>query len=208
MRRPTMLLAFALAVAAGMPPCAARAALLGDAALSYSAERTVTVNGNTFTGTVFHVPGRDRHEQAIQGIPEVVILDAAAKRGWLVLPGLRSYVEFAFPQLMAELGDPSLLRQPAGRETINGVRTTKFRIEHTAADGMRAHGFAWVSPDGLLMRLEGTVQRPGASRPTAIRMELDKVQPGRQDPALFDLPPGLVKLPSEALQPLLGGKSG
>ena len=205
MRRLTMLLALALAVAAGMP---ARAALLGDASMSYSAERTVTVNGNSYTGTVFHMPGRDRHEQVIQGMPEVVILDAAAKRGWLVLPGLRSYVEFAFPQLMAELGDPSLLRRPVGRETINGVRTTKFRIERTAADGMQAQGFAWVSPDGVLMRLDGTVQRPGASRPTAIRMELDKLQPGRQDQGLFDLPPGLVKLPSEALQPLLGGKPG
>lgn len=207
MRRPTMLLAFALAVAA-MPAGMARAALLGDAPLSYSAERTVTVNGTTYTGMVFHVPGRDRHEQAIQGMPEVVILDAAAKRGWLVLPGLRSYVEFAFPQLMAELGDPSLLRRPVGRETINGVHTTKFRIERTAADGMQAQGFAWISPDGVLMRLDGTVQRPGASRPTAIRMELDKLQPGRQDQGLFDLPPGLVKLPSEALQPLLGGKPG
>ncbi len=205
MRRPTTLLALALAVVTAMP---ARAALLGDAALSYSAQRTVTVNGHSYTGMVFHIPGRDRHEQAIQGIEEVVILDASAKHGWLLLPGLGSYVDFAFPQLMAELGDPGLLRHPVGREIVNGVRTTKFRIDRTAADGMQAHGFAWVSPDGVLMRLDGTVERPGASRSTAIRMELDKVKLGRQDPSLFDLPPGLVRLPGEALQPLLGGKSG
>ena len=61
-------------------PVAARAALLGDASISYSAERTVTVNGRSYTGMVFHVPGHERHEQEIQEIPEIVILDAATKQ--------------------------------------------------------------------------------------------------------------------------------
>jgi hypothetical protein len=186
----------------------ARAALLGDAGVPYSAERTVTVNGRSYTGMVFHIPGHDRHEQDIQGIAEIVLLDAATSHGWLVLPDLKSYVEFAFPPLLAELGAASLRRTPMGGETVNGVPTTKYRIDHTAADGMQAKGFAWISSDGVLMRLAGTVLRPGATRPTAIRMELDDLRLARQDPALFALPPGLVKLPDAALAPLLGGKSG
>src|SRR5438046_542229 len=94
-----------LSLALALPAGAARAAMLGDAAVSYSAERTVVVNGHSYTGMVFHTPGHDRHEQEIQGIPEVILLDGAAKQGILLLPGLNSYLPFAFPRLMAELDD-------------------------------------------------------------------------------------------------------
>ncbi|HZB93113.1 MAG TPA: hypothetical protein VE397_16830 [Stellaceae bacterium] len=57
----------------------AQATLLGDARVAYSAERTVTVNGKAYAGMVFHIPGRERDEQEIQGIAEVILLDAAAK---------------------------------------------------------------------------------------------------------------------------------
>ena len=206
MRRSVLLLALVFALAFNNRPAEAR--LIGDAALSYSAERSVTVNGRSYAGMVFHIPGHDRHEQEIGGIAEVVILDAAHRLGWLVLPALKSYVEFAFPALMAELDAPDLRRSPVGQETVNGVRTTKYRIDHTAADGSRARGFLWVSAQNVLMRLDGTVSRPGARHGTAIRMELTDLAVAPQAPALFELPPGLVKLPSAALQGLLGGRAG
>lgn len=185
---------------------AADATLLGDASISYRALRTVTVDGRSYSGTVCHRPGQDRHEQEIAGIPEFILLNAASSRGFVVVPGLSTYVEFAFPRLMAELGDPRLRRAPVGQEVVNGVRTTKYRIDYTAGDGSRARGFAWVGAEGVLMRLDGTVDRPGAARPMAIRMELSELRPGPQDPALFELPAGFVKLSPSALAPLLGGK--
>jgi hypothetical protein len=205
MRRWIVVLSLLVLAAA---PGGARAALLGDAAVAYSAERTVTINGRTYTGTVFHIPGRDRDEQDIQGIAEVIILDAAAKQGFLFLPMLKTYVTFAFPPLMAELGDPALRRSPVGQEVVNGVRTTKYRIDHVAADGSRARGFLWVSPRGVLMRLDGTVTGAQGGRPMQLRMELANLAIGPQDPALFQLPPGLVELPSAMLQALLSGKPG
>src|SRR5215472_5843048 len=183
----------------------AAAAMLGDAAISYRAERTVTVNGRSYTGMVFHTPGHDRHEQEIQGIPEVILLDAAAKQGILLLPGLNSYLPFAFPRLMAELDDPSWRRVPQGEEVVNGVRTTKYRVDHTGGDGSRAQGWLWLSAQGVLMRLDGVVTRAGASAGTSIRMELAGLRLGRQDPQLFQIPPGLIKLPSGALEGLLSG---
>ena len=199
-----MLFVLALALPAGR----ATAAMLGDAAISYSAERTVVVNGHSYTGMVFHAPGHDRHEQEIQGIPEVILLDAAAKQGILLLPGLNSYLVFAFPRLMAELDDPSWRRVPKGEEVVNGVRTTKYRVDRTAADGSHAEGWLWLSAQGVLMRLEGVVTRAGASAGTRIRMELAGLRLGRQDPQLFQIPPGLIKLPSGALEGLLSGRSG
>lgn len=205
MRRWMVLLSLLLFAAA---PSAAHARMLGDAAIAYSAERTVTVNGRTYRGMVFHRPGYDRHEQEIHGIAEVIILDAAAKRGYLILPMLKTYVAFAFPELMADLDSPALRRAPVGHETVNGIRTTKYRIDETAANGTRAHGFVWVSDKGVLMRIAGTVARPGRSKPMTIRMELANLAVGPQDPALFRLPSGLVELPSGAIRGLLGGKPG
>jgi hypothetical protein len=194
-------------LAAAPVAAAAQAAMLGDATVPYSAERTVTVNGRSYTGKVFHVPGHERHEQEIQGIPEVVLLDVAAKRGTLVLPGLNASVAFAFPPVMAELDDPSLRRTPVAQEAVDGVRTTKYRIDHTTGDGGRAEGFAWISAEGVLMRMDGTFTRAGAASGTPIRMELAGLRPGPQDRGLFDVPPGLVQLPSSALQAFLTGRS-
>jgi len=205
MRRLLLLLSLLLVAAA---PGAARAALFGDATIAYSAERTVTVNGKSYSGMVFHSPGHERHEQTIQGIAQVIILDAAAKQGVLVVPMLKTYVTFAFPQLMAELDDPSLRRAPVGQETVSGVRTTKYRIDHLSADGSRAQGYAWLSAQGVLMRIDGTLTRGGSGKAVAIRMELANLAVGPQDPVLFQVPPGLAKLPAAALEGLLGGNPG
>jgi hypothetical protein len=205
MRRSILLLSLALVVAA---PAAAHAALFGDARIAYSAECTVTVNGKSYSGMVFHIPGHERNEQNIQGIAEVVILDAATKQGFLVVPMLKSYVAFAFPTLMAELDDAGLRRVPVGRETVNGVHTIKYRVDHISADGSRAQGYAWLSAQGVLMRIDGIVARGDGSKPMAIRMELANLAVGPQNPALFQVPPDLVKLPAAALMGLLGGKSG
>jgi hypothetical protein len=207
MRRPffaLLLILLAVGVAKAGP---AAAAMLGDARVPFQAERTVTINGRTYTGPLFHIPGHERHEQELWGTKEVFILDAKAAKGWLLVPSFKTYVEFAFPPVMAELDSPDLTRHPVGQETIAGVRTTKYRIDHTAADGTRAQGYVWVSPDGVLMKLAGTITRRGG-KPLRIAMELSHLEEGPQDPSLFELPPGLVKLPADALRPLLGGRPG
>ncbi len=203
-RIPSLLLSLLLSL--GAAP--AMATLLGDASVAYRAERTVTVNGKSYAGVVFHTPGHDRHEQKIGGIAEVIILDAAAKQGFLVLPELGSYVAFAFPTLMAELDDPDLRRNPVGHEKVAGVETTKYKVDYKAADGGRAEGHVWVSAQGVLMQIDGTVSRSSSGKPMAIHMELAQLALGPQDPALFAVPPGLTRLPTEALQALLGGKHG
>lgn len=204
MRRSLLPLLLTILVVILVPSGRAAAAMIGDARVSFRAERTVMVNGRTYTGPVFHVPGRERQEQELWGTKEVFILDAAAARGWLIVPSFKTYVEFPFPPVMADLASPDLTREPLGQETVNGVRTTKYRVDHTADDGTRAKGYLWVSRDGVLMKLAGTITRAG-TKPLSITMELSHLEMGPQDPSLFELPPGLVKLPADALDPLLGG---
>jgi hypothetical protein len=201
---PRQLVAALALVALAMGP--ARAAMLGDASVPYRAERTVTVDGRTYSGPVMNVPGHQRHEQDLLGMHEVFLLDIKEARGFLVLPSVRTYLEFPFPPLMAELDAPDLLRRPVGPETVAGIATTKYRVDHTAQDGSRAQGFVWVTRTGILMKLEASVTRAHGGRPMEIAMALSQVATGPVDPALFQLPQGLMRLPADALGPLLGGK--
>lgn len=196
---------FAALAALSLAAQTAYGAALLDAPVSYSATRNVTVDGKRYTGPMYHEPGRERHEQVMLGMQEIFLLDQNQGAGSLILPALKTMVAFPFPPLMATLLDPALTQSSEGEETIAGVPATKYRIDRTAPDGTRGNGFLWISRRGVLMKLAGTVTAPGGHR-TVIDMVLSGFQEGPQNPALFVTPPGLARLPAEALAPLLGLK--
>jgi hypothetical protein len=187
-------------------PLPAAAELLGDTTVPFAADRALVIDGRTYSGRLFAAPGKQRHEQEIEGVPQVVLLRSDG-RGWLVVPTLNSYVEFGWAPVLAELGNA--LGPAVGQETVGGLKTTKYRVEHTARDGTEVDGWLWRTAEGIVMKLDGTV-RPKKGKPAAVRMTLSNVKKSPQNASLFELPQGLVKLPSGALAPLLGGvaKSG
>jgi hypothetical protein len=199
--------AAALALLACVVAAPADAVVLGDSTQPFHAQRTVTIDGRTYTGSVFVEPGHQRHEQDLFGMHEVFLLDIAEARGFLVLPSVKTYVAFPLPPLLAELDSPDLVSAPEGEATVAGVKTTKYRIDHTAADGSRARGHLWISRADALMKLDVTVTRPHGGKPVQIAMELSHVEPGAVDPGMFALPQGMTELPPEALEPLLGARA-
>jgi hypothetical protein len=203
MRRlvPALLLAVALAL-----PAAARAQMLGDAQVAFTADRTLQLDDRTYSGKVFSKPGFQRHEQELGGMNQVIILRRDDAHGWLVLPGARSYVEFFFRQAVSELTDPALRGTPVGKETVSGLKTTKYRIEHTARDGTAVNGYIWQTDQGIVVKAEGDYTSPKGGRATPVRLLLTNIRMAPQDQALFEPPQNYVKLPSGALQPLLGGR--
>ena len=124
-------------------------------------------------------------------------------RGWVVVPTLKSYVEFGWASALAELGEAAVLSTPVGEETVAGQKTTKYRIEHTTRDGTEVDGWLWRTADGVVMKLDGNV-RPSRGRPAQVQMYLSNLRKAPQDSSLFELPQGFVKLPTDALAPLLG----
>lgn len=190
-------------------PAQAAPRMLGDPSVPFSADRSLTVGDRNFSGKLYSVPGSQRHEQQIAGVEQVIILHGADARGWLVLPTLNSYVEFWFGRAATELKADDLLSTKLGEETIDGQRTTKYRIEHTARDGTSADGYIWLTREGIPMRLDGMYRPADGGTPTPVRMELSNVRKGPQDATLFAVPKNMMKLPGGALAPLLGvGKPG
>jgi hypothetical protein len=201
----TLLRSFLLLALVALP-AAAHAQLLGDTLVPFSADRTVVIDNRTYSGKIYARPGYQRHEQEISGMAQVILLRRDDARGWLVLPSARSYVEFSFPAALAELSDPSLRGTALGQETVAGLRTTKYRVEHTARDGSTVDGYVWVSKDEIIAKAEGTYTAAKSGKPVAVRMLLANIRTAPQDASLFAPPQNFVKLPPGALQPLLGGR--
>jgi hypothetical protein len=181
---------------------AAFAETLGDARVGFSAERVLVINGQSYTGKMWHMPGEQRHEQALPAIRPVFILRVDSAVADAILPQLHTVVEFAVPKELSLLGDPGLLRKPVGEETVNGIATTKYALDEDTASG-RATGVLWLSHDGIPMRCDANfVGNKGKA--STIHWELRHVEIGRQDAALFEVPRGYAKLSPEAAAPLLG----
>jgi hypothetical protein len=175
---------------------------LGDARVGFSAERVLVIDGQSYAGRMWQMPGEQRHEQELPAIKPVFILRAANTHADIVLPQLHTVVEIVLPQELSILNNPNLLRRPVGQETVDGITTTKYTVEEDLPRGHIA-GTLWLSRDGILMRCDGKFE-PKNGKTSMIHWELRHVKFGNQDEALFAVPQGYAKLTPEAAAPLLG----
>ena len=204
MKPPAAFLLLLIAMLLSLPADAARP--LGDAAVAYRADRVLSVGSQSFPGTLIAIPGRQRHEQTIAGIEQVAIFDFAAARGYFIVPAVTAYLEFPIGPALRELSDPQVVGAAEGRAEVNGVETTKYRVDHQAADGTRIEGHVWLTRDGIPMRGKGAViESDGKSTP--VSWELSNLREGPQDRKLFEPPTGYLRLPASALPGFLAGKA-
>jgi hypothetical protein len=175
---------------------------LGDARVGFTAERILVIDGHSYVGRMWHMPGEQRHEQQLSGIKPIFILRSQSSLGDIVLPQLHTVVEFSLPKELSLLSAPDLLRKPIGQDVVDGIATTKYRVEEDWPAG-HATGFLWLSSDGIPMKCDGNfIAKNG--KISMIHWELRHVTIGEQDVALFEVPPGYARLPPEAAATLLG----
>ncbi len=177
------------------------ARLLGDSTVGYRATRTVTAGGKTYVGPVYAMPGRQRHEQEINGFHPVVILRADRRVAWLVVEALGVYTEFPFPEAVTSLGGREALGPAQDHRVIAGQKSDRYRLENRGEDGSSLLGEIWFAPGDIVTRLEGTYYTT-AGKPFEAQYELSTLMQGPQDLALFEIPKGLNKLPAEAVASL------
>lgn len=192
-----------LPVLALLPGMAAADTLI-DVQTGFSADRTLVVDGRRYQGKIWAMPGKERHEQAIQGMRSVFLLRSDNPLGEVVLAGIKTIVQFQMPAELRLLAGPELKRNPIGRDTVNGIATIKYAIDKSVAEG-HAKGTLWLTGSGIPMRLAGTFTA-AKGKVSTIRWELSRVKIGPQPAALFEPPHGWSKLPPEAIAPLLGLK--
>jgi hypothetical protein len=196
-----ILIAFPLAVLS-LIAAPASAETLGDARVGFSAVRVLVIDGQSYVGRMWHMPGEQRHEQDLPALRPIFILRSGSAIGDIILPKLHTVVEFALPKELSILADPGLLRKPIGQETVNGIATTKYDLDEEKPQG-RAVGALWLSEEGIPMKCDARVTTD-KGKVSTIRWELRHVKIGAQEPALFEIPHDYARLPPEAAAPLLG----
>lgn len=178
---------------------------LGDARVGFTAERVLILDGRSYVGRMWHMPGEQRHEQDLQAMKPVLILRAGSALSEIVLPQLHTVVEFVLPIGFSLLSHPDL-SQPIGQASIDGIATTQYVVDQDSPEG-HASGLLWLSRDGIPMRCVGKFV-PRNGKVSTIDWQLHHVKIGRQDAMLFEVPRNYVKLPPEAAAPLLGIRLG
>jgi hypothetical protein len=194
----TVLLILVTAVSVGP----ARAGMIGDADVSYHALRTVVFKGHRYVGPVWAVPGKQRHEQTINGLRLVVILRADLGTASAILPDLNVYASFPMSRDL----DLESLGEPVTHELVDGMKASKYRLEHEEADGTGADGWVWIGSHHILLKIDGDY-RTASGKSVPVSAALAEIEKGAQDPALFEIPTTMTALPVEAIAPFLGFKT-
>jgi hypothetical protein len=167
----------------------------GPTAAEYSALITITdAQGETLVHRLYSSPLRQRIDYKIGGRDEIVIIDKAAGAVFVLYPQLKRYRKSPLvdPEFDFGIGRAETKREALGEEERSGLRATKYRVEARTAAGQYYRGLAWLTPERILVRLEGEVKHGRRSRRLAMMAREIKIGP--LDPGLFQIPADYVAL--------------
>lgn len=168
-----------------------RAAGLAEPKVEYSADQVAGSEGKTMKSRVYHAPGKQRMDMEEGGGQQSIITRADRKLFWIVMPDQKMYMEKSLEEGKKErrdLTDCSFTQKSAGRETVNGIDAAKSEIEVSCPDTSEYSGTMWTSKDGILVKMDAVAKGKGSK--DRFRMELKNLKIGKQDPKLFEVPPG------------------
>lgn len=176
--------------------------------VEYSADITMTMESGgqaiSMAGKVFSALDRERREIDMMGQQSVIITRHDSKTTLILMPAQKMYLEQKHgaggapgmpggPDPMRTWQDSDVSMTELGKETINGVATTKYELSMKTPDGA-AKGLLWLSADRIPIRFEGS-SAPSAdkARGGTFRMEAKNLKIGKQPAALFEVPAGFQK---------------
>src|SRR5260370_28196456 len=131
----------------------APAATLGEAQIGFAADRILVIDGRSYQGKIWAMPGRERHEQAIQGFRPIFLLRTGSPLAEIVLPQLKTIVQFALPPEARILVTSDLKKRAVGQENVNGIATTRYAVDESVPEG-HATGTLWLSRHRIPMPLD------------------------------------------------------
>jgi hypothetical protein len=182
--------------------------------VDYSAEVTMTGDGDTIVGKVHRAGQKERRELTVAGETEISIIRFDRKLVWSLSPEDKLYLESTLDEALGRQpgveGQPreaQLTLTPDGSETIEGVHATKQSVHGTDVDGTPIEGDVWVSDDGIVLRVDGVVVDENGGR-HSIRTELHHLRVAPQDPKLFEIPPHYKRVTQGKLGALDGAGTG
>jgi hypothetical protein len=169
--------------------------------VAYSAKRVISSGEGRMEQRYFQRDAStNRMELHVNGEYSVAIMNGDRGVIMLLMPAQQLYMEGssagrAFDETNVELPDPETWEmERVGRESVNGVPATKYRVATDGGEVTRMRGFIWVSDHGIPVRTDMVT---GNDR---IQMELSDLVVGPQPASLFEPPAGYQRIaPGEGM---------
>jgi hypothetical protein len=177
--------------------------------VEYTATSLIGTDERTLPGRLWRTHSALRHEGKQHGRSLTVIARLDRNLCWLVMAESRLAIETDLSALDLPLevlnggGDMQQIRE--GRERVNGLDTTRIRVERNGGSGSSFIGHVWATDKGVIARIAGEGESRG--RRGRMLMNFRDVQIGPLDPAWFEPPRGvqLVRVRGGDLASLLEG---
>jgi hypothetical protein len=161
-----------------------------DLKVEYSAESVAGSGATPQVGRLWRTPTALRYEPADTTRAQTIIVRFDRNTAWLLVPELKMVLETDLTALSQFSGLPTASEKlnpiEVGPETIDGMRTTKYRV---SADDPKAgwfRGFVWRTAQGIVLKVDGEGEHQG--RQGIVHLQFKNVRIGPQDPSLFDPP--------------------
>jgi len=168
---------------------AAAAAAMQPPKVEYSADSNMETADFTQSGKVHYAPGKERREYVESGEKMIMIIRHDKKRIWMLMPEEKMYMDMQMSGgRKGDLSGYQIDQTRVGEETVNDVRTTKYKIIMTGPKGEKFGGFFWTTREDIVMKMDAISADKGSK--DRIKMELKNLKIGAQDPSLFEVPAG------------------
>ena len=192
MRLPALLALFFAAAVAAVP---AGAEDWGPPTAEYSALLTFTDGtGETLAHRLHYTAKRQRLDYKVGGRDEITIVDHEAGSVFVLYPAQKRYRKSPLvqPEFDFGVGRPETKRERLAEEAVAGTAAIKYRVEAKTAQGQEFKGFAWLTQERILIKLEGEVKQGRQTRRLA--MTASELKIGTVDAAMFRIPPDFAPI--------------
>ncbi|MBM3537284.1 MAG: hypothetical protein FJX55_05565 [Alphaproteobacteria bacterium] len=193
MRRPSLI----VVLAALLVSAAAEAAGPLDLVVEYSADAVIGTGEQARPGKLWRTPMALRLETQENGRPQTVIVRVDRNLALLLVPEMRLAIETDLSGLsltQALLGSSDRLKSTSlGPDTVEGTRTTRWRVETSDPKAGWFRGFVWSTDRGVVMKIEGEGEHRNKRGYVHLLFRNVKIAP--QDGGLFEPPGDYRRLP-------------
>jgi hypothetical protein len=158
----------------------------GRVEVSFSGTATFETEEMTTEALVYYEPGKVRDEIDMQGQKMVVIRRFDLNKFWMLM-GHGMYMEVSPDEQDGKSREYKLVsREKVGRETVNGMETTKYKSIYETSDG-KFGGFTWFTDDNIAVKAfivhqsKGEKQRMKGRRVVRVTPGCKTLQHGQHD---------------------------
>jgi len=159
--------------------------------VSFVADATIEADEVSATERIYYVPGKLRDETQVDGQKMIFIQRYDLGKLWMLM-SQNIYIETDMSQPSKQMEQYQLVeREVLGRETVNGMNTTKYKVAYKSSKG-KYSGFTWFTDDFIAVKSSLTSEENGEKQ--TLRFEITNLMRGPQDIRLFELPAGATKM--------------